>query len=376
MCVNMKAGRWESRKGAARLDPSGPVEARKCLLQKDVKALDGTPRTQSARPLVDRFGRTISYLRLSVTDRCDLRCVYCMAERPKFLPKSQLLTLEELSAIGERFIERGARKIRITGGEPLVRRDVMTLIERLGRHVGTALDELTVTTNATRLAQYAPRLAAAGVARINVSLDTLDPGRYFSLSRGGNLRTTLDGIQAAREAGLKIKINAVALKGENEAELPDLIAWAHDQGHDVTLIEVMPIGDVGADRSGQFLPLSVVRENLARRWTLNGLPDRTGGPARYVRVEETSGRLGFITPLTSNFCAGCNRVRLTCTGQLYACLGDDGAVDLRAAWREQGPTGLDAALDLAMDGKPERHDFDVSPGAAPAVGRHMAITGG
>ncbi|WP_300543574.1 GTP 3',8-cyclase MoaA [Maricaulis sp.] len=338
--------------------------------------MDGTAPLTTAPSLIDRFGRPITYLRLSVTDRCDLRCVYCMAARPNFLPRSGLLTLEELTAIGERFIARGVRKIRITGGEPLVRRDVTTLIGNLGRHVGASLDELTLTTNATRLALHAERLVSAGVKRVNVSLDTRDPARFGRLTRGGDLSRTLAGIEAGRRAGLQIKINTVALKGENENEIPDLVAWAHGQGFDMTLIEVMPVGDVGEDRADQFLPLTTVREVLESRWSLTDIPDRTGGPARYVRIAETGGRLGFITPLTGNFCAGCNRVRLTCTGQLYTCLGHDGALDLRSAYRDGGIAAIDARLDEAMAIKPERHDFDVSRGAGPAVNRHMAQTGG
>lgn len=330
----------------------------------------------SAAPLTDRFGRRIDYLRLSVTDRCDLRCVYCMAERPDFLPRSDLLTLEELTGIAETFIARGVRKIRVTGGEPLVRRDMMMLVERLGRHVGGGLDELTLTTNATRLDRFAAPLAAAGIRRINVSLDTLDDGRFARLTRGGALSRTLAGIEAARKAGLAVKINTVALKGENEAELPAMIEWAHGQGFDMTLIEVMPVGDVGVERSDQFLPLTAVRDTLAARWTLVSLPDRTGGPARYVRVRQTGGRLGFITPLTGNFCAGCNRVRMTCTGKLFTCLGHDDALDLRAALRTGGPGAVDRLLDQAMMLKPEAHDFDVRPGTAPSVARHMAQTGG
>ena len=338
--------------------------------------LDGNLQTGLKAPLIDRFGREIRYLRLSVTDRCDLRCVYCMVERPDFLPKSRLLTLEELDAIGTHFIARGVKKIRITGGEPLVRRDVITLVERLGRHLGVGLDELTLTTNATQLAPLADRLARAGVKRINVSLDTLDADRYSWLTRGGKLATCLAGIEAARQAGIAIKINAVALKGENEDELPELIAWAHGQGFDATLIEVMPLGEVAQDRADQFLPLSAVRDRLSAHWTLTDLPDRTGGPSRYVRVKETGGRLGFITPLTSNFCAGCNRVRLTCTGELYTCLGHEGAIDLKSAFRDKGIAGLEACLDQAMASKPERHHFDVSRGAEPAVSRNMARTGG
>ncbi|WP_291841789.1 GTP 3',8-cyclase MoaA [Maricaulis sp.] len=333
-------------------------------------------------PLIDSFGRQIRYLRLSVTDRCDLRCVYCMKAQPDFLPKSELLTLEELEQVASAFIARGVTKVRITGGEPLVRRDVVSLIERLGTRLGKAgspkgaLEELTLTTNATQLPRFAARLVAAGMRRINVSLDTLDPERFARLTRGGRLADTLTGIAAAKAAGLSVKINAVAMKGENEDELPDLIAWAHGQGHDITLIEVMPIGDVGTDRSIQFLPLTAVRERLEQRWTLTPLSDSTGGPARYHHVAETGGRLGLITPLTGNFCASCNRVRLTCTGQLHSCLGREGEVDLRGALREHGVDGLHAALEAAIANKPEAHDFDVSPGAKPSVKRHMAITGG
>ena len=339
--------------------------------------MDRTPAFLPATDrLTDRFGRTIDYLRLSVTDRCDLRCVYCMAERPDFLPKSELLTLEELTGVGEAFIRRGIRKIRITGGEPLVRRDVIRLIENLGRHLGGSLDELTLTTNATQLEHHATALAASGVSRINVSLDTLDRRRFTRLTRGGSLDRTLAGIAAAKRAGLGIKINAVALKGENEAEIPAMIEWAHGEGFDLTLIEVMPVGDVGAERAGQFLPLSAVREDLESRWTLSDLPDSTGGPARYARIAETGGRIGFITPLTSNFCAGCNRIRMTCTGTLHTCLGHDDDLDLRSALRSGGIAAVDRLIDAAMAIKPERHDFDIAPGAAPAVARNMARTGG
>ena len=341
--------------------------------------MDGS-KTFTKPPLIDAFGRRIDYLRLSVTDRCDLRCVYCMKARPDFLPKAELLSFEELETVCAAFMARGVRKVRITGGEPLVRRDVVDLIDRLGSHVGRELDELCLTTNATQLDAYADRIAAAGVARINVSLDTLDPDRFRTLTRGGDISVTLAGIEAARAAGLKVKINTVALKNSNAGELPDMIAWAHEQGFDLTLIEVMPIGDVGFDRAEQFLPLDAVRADLEKRWTLTDLPDRTGGPSRYVRVEDTAGgqggRLGFITPLTSNFCAGCNRVRVTCTGQLFMCLGRGEAVDLRGALRDGGPEALDAALDEAMARKPEAHDFDVTRGAAPAVSRTMATTGG
>lgn len=337
--------------------------------------MDGTPHI-ATRPLIDAFGRRIHYLRLSVTDRCDLRCRYCMKARPDFLPKSEVLTLEELEQVALAFIARGVTKIRVTGGEPLVRRDVMTLIERLGTRIGSGLDELCLTTNATRLAEFTPRLAGAGVKRINVSLDTLDAGTYRALTRGGDLERTMEGIAAAKAAGLKIKINAVALKDTNAASLPGLIEWAHGEGHDVTLIEVMPMGEVEANRFDQFLPLDAVRRDLEARWTLTDLPDATGGPARYVRVAETGGRLGFITPLTSNFCAGCNRVRVTCTGELNACLGRDGSFDLKAALRSGGLAALDALLDDTMAAKPEAHDFRIGKTGSSGASRDMARTGG
>ncbi len=332
----------------------------------------------AARPLIDGFSRQITYVRLSVTDRCDLRCAYCMPERMQFLPKAEVLSLEELHRLALAFIERGVRKIRLTGGEPLVRRDLMTLVARLGREIGNGLDELTLTTNGTQLAQHATALADAGVRRINVSLDTLQPELFARLTRRDALAQVLGGIDAADRAGLQVKINAVALKGLNEDELPDLIAWAHGRGHDVTLIEVMPLGEVEEDRFDHYLPLTQVREQLEQRWTLTESGHKTGGPARYVDVAQTGGRLGFITPLTNNFCAGCNRVRVTATGQIYMCLGQNDRVDLRAAMR--GPdseAALDAALDRAIRRKPERHDFHIdAPGAAPALSRHMSMTGG
>ncbi len=338
---------------------------------------DASSPRAAVRPLIDPFGRRITYLRLSVTDRCDLRCVYCMAEDQDFLPKSQILSMEELADVARAFIRRGVRKVRLTGGEPLVRKNVMSLIETLGRDVGGgALDELTLTTNATQLVRFADDLAAAGVRRINVSLDTRDPAAFAALTRGGDVAKTLAGIDAARAAGLKVKINAVALAGTNEHELPDLIAWAHGLDMDVTLIEVMPLGEIGADRLDQFLSLAAVRESLERRWTLADLEETSGGPARYVRVAETGGRLGFITPLTQNFCAGCNRVRVTCTGELYMCLGRMGSVDLRAPLRDGGPEALDAALDAAIANKPEAHDFRIRRGLAPEVTRPMSTTGG
>lgn len=333
---------------------------------------------QSARPLIDSFSRTISYVRLSVTDRCDLRCTYCMPERMQFLPKAEVLTLEELDRLGQAFIARGVRKIRLTGGEPLVRRDLMTLITRLGRNLGQGLDELTLTTNGTQLAQHAAGLVDAGVRRINISLDTLDPQLFSQLTRRDALAQVLGGIDAADRAGLKIKINAVALKGLNEDELPALIGWAHGRGFDVTLIEVMPLGEVEEDRFDHYLPLTQVRDRLQEKWTLSASPHSTGGPARYFDIAETGGRLGLITPLTNNFCAGCNRVRVTATGQIYMCLGQNDRVDLRAALR--GPdsdAALDTALDRAIRKKPERHDFHIdAPGSAPALARHMSMTGG
>ncbi|WP_408589144.1 GTP 3',8-cyclase MoaA [Novosphingobium sp.] len=329
-------------------------------------------------PLIDRFARAITYLRLSVTDRCDLRCTYCMPERMTFLPRAEVLTLEELHKIALAFIARGVRKIRLTGGEPLVRRDMLQLVQALGRQLGDGLDELTLTTNGTHLAQFADDLAAAGVRRVNVSLDTLDRATFASLTRRDQLPQVLEGIAAAKAAGLKVKLNTVALKGLNEAEIPELVAWAHSQGHSVTLIEVMPLGEVDGDRFDHYLPLDAVRRDLESRWTLVPNAERSGGPARYVDVAETGGRLGFITPLTGNFCEGCNRVRLTATGQLFMCLGGEAQVDLRAAVRSDDPqAALDAAFARAMGEKPERHNFVIDrAGAAPALARHMSTTGG
>ncbi|MCA1661427.1 MAG: GTP 3',8-cyclase MoaA, partial [Novosphingobium sp.] len=293
-------------------------------------------------PLVDAFQRPITYLRLSVTDRCDLRCAYCMPERMTFLPKSEVLTLEELRLLALAFVARGVRKIRLTGGEPLVRRDVIELVRALGREVGEGLDELTLTTNGMRLAEFAPALADAGVRRVNVSLDTRDRALFAQLARRDGLPQVLAGIAAAKAAGLEVKLNTVALKGLNRDELPSLIEWAHGEGHAITLIEVMPLGEVEGDRFDHYLPLSQVRERLEQRWTLTPSSHRSGGPARYVEVAETGGRLGFITPLTQNFCGGCNRVRATATGQLAMCLGGEGQVDLRAALRSGEPQALDA----------------------------------
>lgn len=329
--------------------------------------------------MLDPFGRTVSYLRVSVTDRCDFRCTYCMAENTTFLPKADLLTLEELDRLCSVFIAKGVRKLRLTGGEPLVRKNVMWLIERLGRHLAAgALEELTLTTNGSQLAKHADALVAAGVKRVNVSIDTLDAGRFQRITRWGRLPQVLDGVAAAQAAGLKVKINAVALRGENEDEIEDMIAWAHGRGMDLTLIETMPMGGVDQDRVEQYLPLSLVRSRLARRFTLTDLPDRTGGPARYVRVEETGGRLGFITPLTHNFCESCNRVRLTCTGTLFMCLGQDDAADLRTPLRASADDALlEQAIDEAIGRKPKGHDFVIDRRRrTAAVARPMSMTGG
>jgi cyclic pyranopterin phosphate synthase len=334
---------------------------------------------RKAPDLVDPFGRGITYLRISVTDRCDLRCVYCMAEDMTFLPKRDLLTLEELDRLCSAFVARGVRKLRMTGGEPLVRRDLMTLVRSLGRHLQTgALDELTLTTNGTQLARFADQLRAAGVRRINVSLDTLDPERFRHITRWGDINKTLDGIAAAKAAGLKVKLNTVALKGENEDELESLVDWAHGHGHDITFIETMPLGDIDGDRTDQYLPLSLVRARLARRFTMTDLAESTGGPARYVRVAETGGKIGFITPLTHNFCESCNRVRLTCTGTLYMCLGQEDAADLRAPLRASPEDALlQAAIEEAISRKPKGHDFVIDRRSKrPAVARHMSVTGG
>jgi cyclic pyranopterin phosphate synthase len=330
-------------------------------------------------PLIDPFGRSISYLRVSVTDRCDFRCVYCMAENMSFLPKQDLLTLEELDRVCTAFITRGVRKLRLTGGEPLVRRGIMGLFESLSRHLDTgALDELTLTTNGSQLPKCAADLKAHGVKRINVSLDTLDPNKFRAITRWGELDKVLAGVDAAQAAGLQVKINAVALRGVNDDELPALMEWAHGRGMDLTIIEVMPLGEIGEGRLEQYLPLSMVRARLAERYTLSDLDYRTGGPARYVRVQETGGRLGFITPLTHNFCESCNRVRLTCTGTLYMCLGQEDAADLRAPLRaSEGNDLLNAAIDGAIVRKPKGHDFVIDRRhKRPALARHMSVTGG
>jgi len=330
-------------------------------------------------PLVDPFQRAITYLRVSVTDRCDFRCVYCMAENMSFLPKRDLLTLEELDRLCSAFVTRGVKKLRLTGGEPLVRRDIMVLFRALSRHLKTgALDELTLTTNGSQLPRFAGELAECGVKRINISLDTLDPAKFRDITRWGELDKVLAGVDAAQAAGLHVKINAVALKGVNEDEIPALMEWAHGRGMDLSLIEVMPLGNIEPARIDQYLPLSMVRARLASRYTLQEIDYRTGGPARYVRVAETGGRLGFITPLTHNFCEGCNRVRVTCTGTLYMCLGQDDAADLRAPLRaSEADDLLHGAIEEAIARKPKGHDFIIDRRTnRPAVGRHMSVTGG
>lgn len=337
------------------------------------------PATADTAPLIDPYGRRISYLRVSVTDRCDFRCVYCMAENMTFLPKRDLLTLEELDRLCSAFVAKGVRKLRITGGEPLVRKNIMWLFAALSRHLDSGrLDELTLTTNGSQLARFAADLKACGVERVNVSIDTLKPERFKAITRWGDLEPVLAGLAAAEKAGLKIKINAVALKDFNEDEIEDLIRFAHGRGADLTLIETMPLGDIDGDRTEQYLPLSVVRARLMDRFTLEDIAYRTGGPARYVEVKETGGRLGFITPLTHNFCESCNRVRITCTGTLYMCLGQDDAADLRAPLRASADDmALAAAIDEAIGRKPKGHDFVIDRRhQKPAVGRHMSVTGG
>ncbi|MBN8814916.1 MAG: GTP 3',8-cyclase MoaA [Sphingomonas sp.] len=327
-------------------------------------------------PLKDGHGRTISYLRVSVTDRCDLRCRYCMAEKMTFLPRNALLALEEIAIIAERFIARSVTKIRLSGGEPLVRRDVIDLARRLGRHIGYGLDELTMTTNGTRLAEHAEALHAAGMRRLNVSLDSRDPDRFRYITRHGDVGQVLDGIAAAKSAGLAVKINMVALKGLNANEIAPMLAWCVEQGHDLSLIETMPLGAIDEDRADRFLPLTDVFADLSEAFGLTRDTHDSGGPARYWRVGASGTRLGLISPLTANFCDGCNRVRLTTEGRLYSCLGHDDQVDLKVALREGGVAGLDAAIDRAVAIKPARHDFRVAAGAAPTVARHMSVTGG
>jgi len=346
----------------------------------DALILDAKPAAMPGRtPLVDKFGRAITYLRVSVTDRCDFRCLYCMSENMTFLPKRDLLSLEELDRLCSAFVARGVRKLRLTGGEPLVRRDIMLLFRSLARHLETgALDELTLTTNGSQLPRFADQLAACGVKRINISLDTLDPEKFSAITRWGELAKVLAGVDAAQAAGLAVKINAVALKGTNEDEIPALIEWAHGRGVELSLIEVMPLGEIGPERVDQYLPLSLVRARLSQRYTLEDVDYRTGGPARYVRVRETGGRLGFITPLTHNFCEGCNRVRVTCTGTLFMCLGQEDAADLRTPLRaSEADALLQAAIDEAIARKPKGHDFVIDRRTRqPALARHMSTTGG
>jgi cyclic pyranopterin phosphate synthase len=336
-----------------------------------------SPRT-AGRPLVDTFGRQVTYLRISVTDRCDFRCVYCMAEDMTFLPKREVLSFEEIEAIVGAFIARGVTRLRLTGGEPLVRRDIMDLVASLGRHLdGGGLQELTLTTNGSQLARHAEALAAAGVKRINVSLDTRDSARFGAITRRGRLEDVLAGIEAARVAGLAVKINMVAMRGINDDEIAPMMEWAHANGMALTLIEGMPLGEVGIDRVDTYLPLRELRDRLAERYTLEKLDTRTGGPARYARVAETGGILGFITPMSHNFCETCNRVRLTATGQLFLCLGQEDQVNLRDALREGGMDALDAALDRGMTIKPKGHDFVIDRARTePALTRHMSVTGG
>ena len=330
--------------------------------------------------LIDPFGRAVTYLRVSVTDRCDFRCVYCMSEDMTFLPKAEILTLEELDRVASAFVRLGVRKLRLTGGEPLVRRNIMSLFRSLARHLGTgALDELTLTTNGSQLPRFADELADLGVKRINVSLDTLDADKFAAITRWGKYDKVMAGLAAAKAAGLRIKINTVALKGVNDEEFDDLVAWCGDEGFDLTFIEVMPLGEIGEGaRLDQYLPLSLVRARLRETWTLEDIDYKTGGPARYVRVKETGGRLGFITPMTHNFCEGCNRVRLTCTGTLYMCLGQEDAADLRAPVRSsESDEPLNAAIHEAIARKPKGHDFIIDRRShQPAVGRHMSVTGG
>jgi len=337
------------------------------------------PSLTLSNPMTDPFGRTISYLRVSVTDRCDLRCFYCMSEDMTFLPKADLLTLEELDRLCSAFVAKGVKKLRLTGGEPLVRRNVMSLVRSLSRHLQTgSLRELTMTTNGTQLARFASELRDCGVRRINLSLDTLDAGKFRAVTRWGDLDKVLAGIEAAQAVGLAVKINTVALKNLNEDEIPSLIEWAHGKGMALTLIEVMPMGEIGAGRIDQYVPLSLVRARLAKQFTLTDLDESTGGPARYVRVSETGGTLGFITPMTHNFCESCNRVRITCTGTLHTCLGQEDASDLRKPLRaSQNNELLAAAIDRAIGSKPKGHDFIIDRRHnRPSVSRHMSVTGG
>jgi cyclic pyranopterin phosphate synthase len=370
LCRRCNVHKLSSRTVLMRLSPEGTSE---------MTAFVSSSPASLSRPMTDPFGRTISYLRVSVTDRCDLRCFYCMSEDMTFLPKADLLTLEELDRLCSAFIAKGVRKLRLTGGEPLVRRNVMSLVRSLSRHLGSgALNELTLTTNGSQLARFAGELRDCGVRRINVSLDTLDPAKFRAITRWGDLDKVLAGVEAARSAGLAVKINAVALKGLNEEEIPSLMEWAHGKGMALTLIEVMPMGDVGEGRIDQYVPLSLLRARLAKQYTLTDLDETTGGPARYVHVNETGGKLGLITPMTHNFCESCNRVRITCTGTLHTCLGHEDASDLRKPLRASaGNELLSAAIDRAIGLKPKGHDFIIDRRHnRPSVNRHMSVTGG
>ena len=341
--------------------------------------MDGIESKADKDSMIDPFGRHVSYLRVSVTDRCDFRCVYCMSEDMTFLPKKDVLSLEELERMCTAFVRKGVKKLRLTGGEPLVRKNIMSLINNLGKLIDTGeLEELTLTTNGSQLHRYADDLVAAGVKRINVSVDTLDPVKFQEATRWGKLEQVMTGLAAAKKAGLQVKINAVALKHLNAMEFDDMIRWCGENGFDLTLIETMPLGEIGEDRVDQYLPLSQVRQDLEKRWTLKEIPYRTGGPARYTEIVETGAKLGFITPLTHNFCESCNRVRLTCTGTLYMCLGQEDAADLRAPIRDSEDDALlNAAIDEAIGRKPKGHDFIIDRrDSAPAVGRHMSVTGG
>ena len=341
--------------------------------------MDGIESKADKDSMIDPFGRHVSYLRVSVTDRCDFRCVYCMSEDMTFLPKKDVLSLEELERMCTAFVRKGVKKLRLTGGEPLVRKNIMSLINNLGKLIDTGeLKELTLTTNGSQLHRYADDLVAAGVKRINVSVDTLDPVKFQEATRWGKLEQVMTGLAAAKKAGLQVKINAVALKHLNAMEFDDMIRWCGENGFDLTLIETMPLGEIGEDRVDQYLPLSQVRQDLEKRWTLKEIPYRTGGPARYTEIVETGAKLGFITPLTHNFCESCNRVRLTCTGTLYMCLGQEDAADLRAPIRDSEDDALlNAAIDEAIGRKPKGHDFIIDRrDSAPAVGRHMSVTGG
>jgi cyclic pyranopterin phosphate synthase len=344
----------------------------------DMSKLQVAPEVADGTPLIDRYGRRITYLRVSVTDRCDMRCQYCMSENMTFLPKKDVLSFEELDVIVSAFVRRGLKKLRLTGGEPLVRRDIIALVERMSRHLQSGgLDEITMTTNGSQLAKHAADLRRFGMKRINVSLDSLDPQKFSDITRRGRLDQVLEGIAAAKDAGLNIKLNMVAMRGVNDMEIVPMMRWAHEQGFALTLIEGMPLGEVGIDRVDTYLPLRELRDRLAQELTLEKIDYKTGGPARYMRVAETGGVLGFITPMSHNFCESCNRVRLTATGQLYMCLGQEDMVDLRASLRDEGPQALDAALDKAMMLKPKGHDFILDrTHTGPAVSRHMSVTGG